>query len=36
MTQNLVSLNLTNDQLVAVDAALSALESNLSGGDGVA
>lgn len=30
MTQNLVSLNLTNDQLAAVDAALTALETNLS------
>ena len=28
--QNLVSMNLTNDQLVAVDAALDALETNLS------
>jgi hypothetical protein len=31
MTQNLVSMNLTNDQLTAVDAALTALETNLSG-----
>ena len=29
--QNLVSMNLTNDQVVAVDAALDALEANLSG-----
>lgn len=29
--QNLVSMNLTNDQVVAVDAALDALETNLSG-----
>lgn len=28
--QNLVSMNLTNDQLTAVDAALDALEANLS------
>lgn len=28
--QNLVSMTLTNDQLVAVDAALTALETNLS------
>ncbi|MEO7325440.1 MAG: hypothetical protein ABIW82_11490 [Dokdonella sp.] len=28
--QNLVSMNLTNDQLTAVDAALAALETNLS------
>ncbi len=29
--QNLVSMNLTSDQLTAVDAALDALETNLSG-----
>jgi len=31
MTQNIVSLNLTDDQLVAVDAALSQLETQLGG-----
>jgi hypothetical protein len=31
MTQNLVSMNLTSDQLAAVDAALVALETNLAG-----
>jgi hypothetical protein len=31
MAQNIVSLNLTPDQLTAVDAALTALESQLSG-----
>lgn len=31
MSQNLVSLILSNDQVVAVDAALTVLESNLSG-----
>jgi len=30
MAQNLVSMNLTNDQLTTVDAALEALETNLS------
>jgi hypothetical protein len=31
MAQNIVSLNLTTDQLTAVDAALTALETQLSG-----
>lgn len=31
MTQNIVSLNLTDDQLAAVDAALTALETQLGG-----
>ena len=31
MTQNLISLNFTADQLQAVDSAIAALETQLSG-----